>query len=158
MWDWSLGKTFSAKHRTVLSLPCAPSIYSVPYWADSKRRKRKSDELTKLVKSYVAEPEVAGWSSQVFYEHKNNSSFCSCVDHLCLNNIIVRDKYLISCIEERIDYRGKVRVFFNLVANSGYGQIEMDKIVADETVSLVDNGLNLYNWVFFELRIATVTF
>jgi hypothetical protein len=99
----------------------------------SKRPYRMSVEELKELKKQLTELQEAGyicsssspWGAPVLFVQKNDGSQRMCVDYRSLNDVIVKNKYSLPCIEDLFDQMRGARVFSKIDLRSGYHQMKI---------------------------------
>jgi len=71
----------------------------------------------------VIEPANTEWASPIVFVPKPDGTLRFCVDYRRLNEMTIRDAYLIPRMGECIDSLGDAVIFSTLDCNSGYWQI-----------------------------------
>jgi hypothetical protein len=99
----------------------------------SKRSYRMSIEELKELKKQLIELQEAGyirpssspWGAPVLFVQKKDGSQRMCVDYRSLNDVTVKNKYLLRCIEDLLDQMRGARVFSKIDLRSGYHQMKI---------------------------------
>jgi hypothetical protein len=99
----------------------------------SKRSYRMSIEELKELKKQLIELQEAGyirpssspWGAPVLFVQKKDGSQRMCVDYRSLNDVTVKNKYLLPCIEDLLDQMRGARVFSKIDLRSGYHQMKI---------------------------------
>jgi hypothetical protein len=99
----------------------------------SKRPYRMSVEELKELKKRLMELQEAGyirlssspWGASVLFVQKKDGSQRMCVDYRSLNDVTVKNKYLLPRIEDLFDHMRGARVFSKIDLRSGYHQMKI---------------------------------
>jgi hypothetical protein len=99
----------------------------------SKQPYRMSIEELKELKKQLAELQEAGyirlssspWGALILFVQKKDGSQRMCVDYRSLNDITVKNKYLLPRIEDLFDQMRGARVFSKIDLRSGYHQMKI---------------------------------
>jgi hypothetical protein len=99
----------------------------------SKRLYMMSLEELKELKKQLAELQEAGyicpssspWGAPVLFVQKKDGSQRMCVDYRSLNDVTVKNKYLLPYIEDLFDQRRGARIFSKIDLRSGYHQVKI---------------------------------
>ena len=99
----------------------------------SKRQYRMSVEELKELKKQLTELQEAGyirsssstWGAPVLFVQKKDGSQRMCVDYRSLNDVTVKNKYPLPCIEDLFGQMRGARVFSKIDLRSGYHQMNI---------------------------------
>jgi hypothetical protein len=99
----------------------------------SKRPYRMSIEELKELKKQLIELQEAGYirsnsspcGAPVLFVQKKDGSQGMCVDYRTLNDVTVKNKYPLPCIEDLFDQMRGARVFSKVDLRSGYHQMKI---------------------------------
>jgi hypothetical protein len=122
-------------------LPCMPpdrdiefSIELLPRTAPISKRAYRMDvkDLTKLKKKIeellekgFISPSPSPWVAPVLIVNKKDGSWRMCVDYRSLNEVTIKNKYLLSRIEDLFDQMRGAKVFSKIDLRSGYQQLKI---------------------------------
>ena len=82
------------------------------------------------LKTGFIRPSKSPASAPIFFDKKPDGSFRLCVDYQGLNNLIIKNSYLLSLIAESLNWLGQAKRFSQLDLTSIYHQ--MRNMVGDE--------------------------
>jgi hypothetical protein len=68
-------------------------------------------QLTKLQEAGNIHPSSSPWGAPVLFEQKKDGLQAMCVDYRTLNDVTVKNKYPLPCIEDLFDRMRGARVF-----------------------------------------------
>ena len=74
---------------------------------------------TKLVNGFIQASKSLA-SAPILFVHKSNGSFCLCVNYQGLNNLIIKNWYLLPLIGKSLDWFGQVKQLIQLDLTSAY--------------------------------------
>ncbi len=117
MWNGSPGET-TIQHTDLM--PGSRPISSAPYRAGPRAREAEQSEVDRKLAKGGLLPAQSLWGSPVVLLPKPDGSLRFCNDYRKRNSIIVKCRYPIPRIDERIDSLGTAKVFYTLDGNSGY--------------------------------------
>jgi hypothetical protein len=82
--------------------------------------KELKKQLTKLQEVGYIRPSSSPWGTLVLFVQKKDGSQRMCVDYRSLNDVTVKNKYLLPRIEDLFDQIRGARVFSKIDLRSGY--------------------------------------
>jgi hypothetical protein len=132
----------------------------------SKRSYRMSVEELKELKKQLAELQEAGyirpssspWGAPVLFVQKKDGSQRMCVDYRSLNDVTMKNKYLLPRIEDLFDQVRGARVFLKIDLRSGYHQIKIRPSDIPKTTFSTRYGLYGFTVMPFGLTNAPAYF
>lgn len=116
MWDARLGQISFTTHRISLE-PVSRSVTQYPYPTESKAREFVAEEVERMRKANIIEPEPAELASPIVVVHKHERSFCMSIGYRKLNAVIMRETYPLPQMDDCINTLGDATVFSKLNAN-----------------------------------------
>lgn len=140
-WDGQLRRAAAAKHRINLTEPRKKIIYQNPYRANRRYRRLERTETNIMLTEDFFEPANTEWFLPIAFTLPKGTYIRFCVVYRKLNAVAVRDSYLMSKMDYRIDTFGDAETFWALDANASRRQIEMDKYAKNKTASVRHHGL-----------------
>jgi hypothetical protein len=134
--------------------------------AISKRPYRMSVEELKELKKQLMELQEAGyirlssspWGASVLFVQKKDGSQRMCVDYRSLNDVTVKNKYLLPHIEDLFDQMRGARVFSKIDLRSGYHQMRIRPSDIPKTAFSTRYGLYEFTIMSFGLTNAPANF
>jgi hypothetical protein len=132
----------------------------------SKRSYRMSVEELKELKKQLTELQEAGyirsssppWGAPVLFVQKKDGSQRMCVDYRSLNDVTVKNKYLLPRNEDLFDQMRGARVFSKIDLRSGYHQMKNRPSDIPKTAFLTRYGLYEFTVMSFGLTNAPAYF
>ena len=122
LWALQLGKVDVISHQIEVT-PAARPRRSQPNRASHVSRDIISKEVQRQRDLGVITPSSAEWALPVVLFPKPAGPMRFCVNYRQLNEVTVRDLYLLPRMDAYIDFLGDAKVFSTLDCNSGYWQI-----------------------------------
>jgi hypothetical protein len=92
-------------------LPEIAPIYKWPYRMSVEELKELKKQLTELQEARYIRPSSSPWGAPVLFVQKKDGSQRMCVDYRSLNDVTVKNKYPLPCIEDLFDQMRGARVF-----------------------------------------------
>ena len=118
----------TATHLGTHKIPTgdAAPIAQRPYRLSFHEQQVEREEVEKLLKLGLIEPNYGPWCSPTILIPKKDGGYRLVVDYRKLNSVTVKDETLLPRIDETLDKIGKSRVFSKLDLLSGFWQIPLD--------------------------------
>jgi hypothetical protein len=101
-------------------LPGTAPISKRPYRMSVEELKELKKQLTELQEAGYIRPSSSPWGAPVLFVQKKDGSQRMCVDYRSLNDVTVKNKYLLPRIEDLFDQMRGARVFSKIDLRSGY--------------------------------------
>jgi hypothetical protein len=132
----------------------------------SKRSNRMSVEELKELKKQLTELQEAWyihlssspWGASVLFVQKKDGSQRMCVDYRSLNDVTIKNKYPLSCIEDLFDQTRGASVFSKIDLRSGYHQMKIRPSDILKTAFSTRYGLYEFTVMSFGLTNAPAYF
>ncbi|UYV66261.1 hypothetical protein LAZ67_4001049 [Cordylochernes scorpioides] len=151
-----LGRTNLAKHR--IDTEDAKPIKHKPYRVSAKERDIIKEQIDEMLTEGIIRPSSSPWSFPVILVKKRDGKYRFCVDYRKLNNVTVKDVYLIPRIDEVMDTLQGSTHFSAIDLRSGYWQVEVEERDKEKTAFTTTHGLYEFNVMPFGLCNAPATF
>ena len=151
--DTDLGTFTAVKHHidTGNYRPIKPRMRRTPFGY-------ANEEQEHLEKAGVMEPSCSEWASPSVLVRKRDGSVRWCIDLRKLNDVTVKDCYLLPLLQDCMDALEGCRHFTTLDVASGYYQLEIAEEDRDKTVFVTKYGLFSFRRMLFGLCNAPATF
>jgi hypothetical protein len=140
-----------------LLLGTAP-ISKRPYMMSVEELKELKKQLTKLQEAGYIRLSSSPWGASVLFAQKKDGSQRMCVDYRSLNDVTVKNKYPLPCIEDLFDQMRGARVFSKIDLRSGYHQIKIRPSDIPKTAFSTQYGLYEFTVMSFLLTNAPAYF
>jgi hypothetical protein len=92
-------------------LPGTAPISKRPYEMSVEELQELKKQLTELQEAGYIRPSSSPWGAPVLFVQKKDGSQRMCVDYRSLNDVTVKNKYPLPCIEDLFDRMTDARVF-----------------------------------------------
>jgi hypothetical protein len=106
-------------------LPRTAPISKRPYMISVEELKELKKQLTELLDVWYIRPSSSPWGAPVLFVQKKDGSQRMCVDYRSLNDVTVKNKYLLPRIEDLFDRMRGARVFSKIELRLGYHQMKI---------------------------------
>jgi hypothetical protein len=103
-------------------------------------------------------PSSTPWGAPVLFVQKKDGSQRLCVDYRSLNDVIMKNKYLLPCIGDLFDQMRGARVFSKIDLRSGYHQMKIRPSDIPKTTFSTRYGLYEFTVMSFGLTNAPAYF
>jgi hypothetical protein len=139
-------------------LPGTAPISKRPHMMSIEELKELKKQLTELQEAGYIHPSSSPWGAPVLFVQKKDGSQRMCVDYRSLNDVIVKNKYLLPHIEDLFDSMRGARVFSKIDLQSGYHQIKIRPSDIPKAAFSTKYGLYEFTVMSFGLTNAPVYF
>jgi hypothetical protein len=139
-------------------LPGTAPISQRPYRMSVEELKELKKELTKLQEARYIRPSSSPWGASILFMQKKDGSQRICVDYRSLNDVTVKNKYLLPCIEDLFDQMRGARVFSKIDLRSSYHQMKIRPSDIPKTAFSTRYGLYEFTIMSFGLTNAPAYF
>lgn len=158
MEDGHLRDITAVKHGLELTIPGVRPIYCAPYRAGPRTQAVEKDEIERMLKSDVIEPNNTNCAVSIVFAPKKDGKLRSCGDYRRLNGS--NHQGLIPHYQNGrvLDTLGDADVIFTMDANFLYSQLEIEKQDQDNTAFSSHHGLHLLKRMPFGQKKALSTF
>ena len=122
------------------------------------RRRLVMEELQCMLRLGIIEPSYNSWASPIILVVKRDRTVRFCVDYRLVNDLLVKDSYPLSRIDDSIDALLRSQWFSTLDLQCGYWQLPMDPKDKDKTTFIAPFGLYQFKVLPFGLTLAPAMF
>jgi hypothetical protein len=84
-------------------LPGTAPTFKRPYRMSVEELKEPKKQLTELQEAGYIRPSFSPWGAPVLFVQKKDGSQRMCVDYSSLNDVIMKNKYLLPCVDDLFD-------------------------------------------------------
>jgi hypothetical protein len=105
--------------------PGTAPISKWPYRMSVEELKELKKQLTELQEAGYIHPSSSPWGASVLFVQKKDGSQRMCMDYRSLNDVTVKNKYPLPCIEDLFDQMRGARVFSKIDLRVGYHQMKI---------------------------------
>jgi hypothetical protein len=106
-------------------LPGTAPISKRPYQMSIEELKELKKQLTELQEAGYIRLSSSPWGALVLFVQKKDGSQRMCVEYRSLNDVTMKNKYPLPCIEDLFDQMRGARVFSKIDLRSGYHQMKI---------------------------------
>jgi hypothetical protein len=132
-------------------LPGTPPISKRPYRMPVNELVELNKQLAKLhAKGFIGHSS-SPWGAPVLFVEKKDGTQRMCVDYRSLNEVTVKNKYPLPCIEDLFDQMKGASVFLKIDLRSGYHQLKIRESDIQKTAFCTLYGLYEYTVMSFGL-------
>jgi hypothetical protein len=139
-------------------LPGTAPISKMPYRMSVEELKELKQQLTKLQEAGYIRPSSSPWGAPILFVQKKDGSQQMCVDYRSLNNVTIKNKYLLPRIDDLFDQMRGARVFSKIDLRSGYHQMKIRPSDIPNTALSTRYGLYEFTVMSFGLTNALAYF
>jgi hypothetical protein len=139
-------------------LPGTTPISKWPYRMSVEELKELKTQLTELQEAGYIRPGCSPWGAPVLFVQKKDRSQRMCVDYRSLNDVTVKNKYMLPHIKDLFDHMRGARVFSKIDLRSGYHQVKIRPSDIPKTTFSTQYGLYEFTIMSFGLTNAPTYF
>jgi hypothetical protein len=139
-------------------LPGTAPISKRPYRMSVEELQELKKQLTELQEAGYIRPSSSPWRAPVLFVLKKDSSQRMCVDYRSLNDVTIKDKYMLPRIDDLFDQMRGARVFSKIDLRSGYHQMKIRPSDIPKTAFSTRYGLYEFTVMSFGLTNAPAYF
>jgi hypothetical protein len=133
-------------------------IYRTPYRMATPELAEFKDHINELLEKCFIRPSSSPWGALVIFVSKKDGTQRLCVDYHALNEIIIKNKYLLHRIDDLFDQLCGACVFSKIDLRSGYHQLKIRECDIPKTAFVSRYGLYEYMVMSFGLTNAPAYF
>jgi hypothetical protein len=105
--------------------PGTTPIYKIPYRMATPELAELKEHIKKLLQKEFIRPSSSPWGAPVIFVPKKDGTQRLCVDYRALNEVTVKNKYLLPRIDDLFDQLHGAYVFSKIDLRSGYHQLKI---------------------------------
>ncbi|GJU61862.1 putative reverse transcriptase domain-containing protein [Tanacetum coccineum] len=139
-------------------VPGAALVARAPYRLTSFEMKELSDQLQELSDKGFIRPSSSPWGAPVLFVKKKDGSFNMCIDYRELNNLTVKNRYLLPRIDDLFDQLQGSSVYSKIDLRSGYHQLRVREEDILKTAFRTRYGHYEFQVIPFDLTNAPAVF
>jgi hypothetical protein len=139
-------------------LPSTAPIAKRPYRMSVGELEELKKQLKELLDKGYIRPSSSPWGAPVIFVEKKDGTQRMCVDYRALNEVTIKNKYPLSCIEDLFDQLKGAKVFSKIDLRSGYYQLRIRPSDIAKTAFTTRYGLYEYTVMSFGLTNAPACF
>jgi hypothetical protein len=139
-------------------LPGTAPISKRPYMMSVQELKELKKQLTELQEAGYIHLSSSPWGAPVLFVQKKDGSQRMCVDYRSLNDVNVKNKYPLPCIEDLFDQMRGIWIFSKIDLRSGYHQMKIRPSDIPKTAFSTRYGLYEFTVMSFGLTNAPAYF
>nr|GEY04169.1 putative reverse transcriptase domain-containing protein [Tanacetum cinerariifolium] len=132
-------------------IPGAAPVARAPYQLAPSEMKELSEQLQELSDKGFIRPSFLPWEASVLFTKKKDGSFRMCIDYHELNKLTVKNRYLLSQIDDLSDQLEGSSVYSKIDLRSGYQQLRVREQDVSKTAFKTQYGHYEFQVMPFEL-------
>jgi hypothetical protein len=140
-----------------LQVSTAPRAKSL-YWMSPVEMKELKFQLQGLLDKGYIHPSTSPWGCPALFVEKKDKELHLCVDYRPLNEVTIKNKYPLPCIDILFDQLVGAQVFSKIDLHSGYHQIKIHAEDIPKMAFTTRYGLYEYLVMYFGLTNAPAHF
>jgi hypothetical protein len=105
--------------------PGTTHLYKTPYRMATLELAEMKEHIKKLLEKGFIRPNSSPWGDPVIFVPKKNGTQRLCMDYRALNEVTVKNKYLLPRIDDMFDQLHGACVFSKIDLRSGYHQLKI---------------------------------
>jgi hypothetical protein len=138
--------------------PGTTPIYKTPYSMATPELAELKEHIKELLEKEFIRPSSSSWGAPMIFVPKKNGIQRLCVDYRALNEVTVKNKYLLPRIDDLFDQLYGMCVFSKINLRSGYHQLKIRECDIPKTAFILRYGLYEYTVMSFGLTNAPAYF
>jgi hypothetical protein len=133
-------------------------IYKTSYRMATPELAELKEHVKELLEKGFIHPSSSLWGASMIFVPKNDGTQRMCVDYHALNEVTVKNKYLLHRIDDLFDQLCDACVFSKINLQSGYHQLKIREYDIPKTAFVSRYGLYEYTVISFGLTNAPAYF
>ena len=152
-----LGSTSLAEHK--IDTGNAQPIKQLPRRLPNVLKSVVEEQVSEMLQTGVVRPSHSPWASPIVLVRKKDNTWRFCVDYRKLNDVTIKDSYMIPQVNDLLDTLSGQQYFTTLDLASGYWQVKVAEDSKEKTAFVIPGGQHLeFNRMPFGLANAVPTF
>jgi hypothetical protein len=139
-------------------VPDTAPIFKRPYRMTANQLAELKEQLQELLDKGYIRPSASPWGAPVIFVPKKDDTQRMCVDYRSLNEVTIKNKYLLPRIDDLFDQLKGAYVFSKIDIRSGYHQLKIRATDIPKTTFITRYGLYKYTLMSFGLTNAPAYF
>jgi hypothetical protein len=139
-------------------LPGTTPISKQSYMMSVEELKELKKQLMELQEARYIRPSSSPWGAPILFVQKKDGSQRMCVNYRSLNDVTIKNKYPLPCIEDLFDQMRGARVFSKIDLRSGYHEMKIRPSDIPKTAFCTRYGLYEFTVMSFGLTNAPAYF
>jgi hypothetical protein len=138
--------------------PGTAPIYKMPFRMTTPELAELKEHIRELLEKGFIHPSSFPWGAPVIYVLKKDGTQRLCMDYRALNEVTVRNKYLLPRIDDLFDQLRGACVFSKIDLRSGYHQLKVRECDIPKAAFVLRYGLYKFTVMSFGLTNALAYF
>ena len=152
-----LGTTSLVEHS--IDTGNAPPIKQLPRRLPNALKPIVDSQVKEMIDNNIVRPSHSPWASPIVLVRKKDGTWRFCIDYRKLNDVTVKDSYMIPQVNDLLDTLAGQMYFTTLDLASGYWQVNVAEEHKEKTAFVIPGGEQLeFNRMPFGLANAVPTF
>jgi hypothetical protein len=138
--------------------PSTAPIYKTPYRMATPKLAKLKERLKELLEKGFIHPSSSPWGAPVIFVLKKDGTQRLCMDYHALNEVTIKNKYLLPRIDDLFDQLHGACVFSKIDLRLGYHQLKIRECDIPKTAFVSRYGMYEYTVMLFGLTNASAYF
>jgi hypothetical protein len=138
--------------------PGTAPIYNTPFRMTTPELAKLKEHIKELLEKGFICPNSSPWGAPVIFVSKKDGTERLCMDYRALNEVTIKDKYLLPRIDDLFDQLRGACVFSKINLRSGYHRLKVQECNIPKTSFILRYGLYEFTVMSFGLTNAVAYF
>jgi hypothetical protein len=138
--------------------PGTAPIYNTPFRMTTPELAKLKEHIKELLEKGFICPNSSPWGAPVIFVSKKDGTQRLCMDYRALNEVTIKDKYLLPRIDDLFDQLRGACVFSKINLRSGYHRLKVQECNIPKTSFILRYGLYEFTVMSFGLTNAVAYF
>jgi hypothetical protein len=138
--------------------PGTAPIYNTPFRMTTPELAKLKEHIKELLEKGFICPNSSPWGAPVIFVSKKDGTQRLCMDYRALNEVTIKDKYLLPRIDDLFDQLCGACVFSKINLRSGYHRLKVQECNIPKTSFILRYGLYEFTVMSFGLTNALAYF